>query len=126
MAETQNKTTGHTPGPWRVAIDGTNTGRGPVILGEDNYYDDGSPREICKLETSEMRGSLAVHPHARWRRTRDADEIDANARLIAAAPDLLEACKLATKVFFHNNLRSSFPEAMEALSDAIAKAGVAQ
>jgi len=79
----------HTPGPWRWEIDGTMSGRGPVILSEEKY-DDGSPRQLAELETSETNHGAK---RARWRRQPDADEIEANARLIAAAPDLLAACK---------------------------------
>lgn len=74
----------HTPGPWTWRIDGTNTGRGPVIYTEGEYYDDGAPREIAELETSETNPS-----RKRWRRGRYAGQIEANARLIAVAPELL-------------------------------------
>ena len=80
----------HTPGPWRVAVDGTHTARHPVILGEPNYYDDGSPREIAQLEhieTDEDGRGL--------RRTDNAAEVEANARLIAIAPRLLTALEAA-------------------------------
>jgi hypothetical protein len=65
----------HTPGPWNIRTEGTMTGRGPEIFADGAYYDDGSEFVIAQLFSA------------------DADVIDANARLIAAAPELLEALK---------------------------------
>jgi hypothetical protein len=49
---------------------------------------------------------------------REAEETRANARLIAAAPDLLEACKVA----FHQTCSAGRPKDWEQLRAAIAKA----
>lgn len=63
----------HTPGPWTVDIDGE-------FEGFINVYG-GDSLEIL------VKGTLSDE--------RSDDESIANARLIAAAPDLLEACKRA-------------------------------
>ncbi len=63
------QTTKHTPGPWK--IDENN--ELPLAVIQDHEEGQG----ICELETVSF----------------DTDETQANARLIAAAPELLEACK---------------------------------
>jgi hypothetical protein len=74
----------HTPGPWKADVDG------PFTLGGDTVSveaitEDGKlvRREICTLliDTEEDEDSP------------EAEEDKANARLIAAAPDLLAACQ---------------------------------
>ncbi len=60
----------HTPGPW-------------IVSGESIVSDE---MEICIANIERDGGYEALAP-----------ERDANARLIAAAPDLLAACKLAKK-----------------------------
>ncbi|MBC3233982.1 hypothetical protein [Pseudomonas lurida] len=61
-------TTKHTPGPWFCGQDGFNLGNGVVYARHSN----GSPKDIC-------------HLHG-WGSDKQADS-----KLIAAAPDLLEA-----------------------------------
>ena len=91
-------TTKHTPGPWFTWEGGVYAGRPKVKKrGELSGYD----AKICEMD--DMDGT------ARSRK--------ANARLIAAAPDLLEACRSA----WWNSL--DLPESVrEMLSAAIAKA----
>ena len=73
MTNTQNKPiTKHTPGPWRRA--GLNIASEAETVVASCYAD--SPDSVCVRPTS-------------------TDECLANARLIAAAPDLLAACKAA-------------------------------
>ncbi len=73
----------HTPGPWRVGTYGTTvmTGR-PLVQANDT---------ICSLYTPIHSGVglLVLQPDVR------IEQFDANARLIAAAPDLLQAAKCA-------------------------------
>lgn len=70
----------YTPGPWRVVID-----------------DDGNPLSgRPSVQASEELDCAIVHwdgfVQTCWRSARGDKEIHANARLIAAAPDLLAAC----------------------------------
>ena len=76
-----------TPGPWRVEPDGTGTGRWFTITGRQDYYDDGSPQEIARTDAYEVRNADI------WEPTELAAEIEANAHLLAAAPDLLGAAQ---------------------------------
>lgn len=78
-------TAGHTPGPWGVNVNG----------GEGWSVDYDGPSStyvtICGLRRSPV--AFAVHPSAFGG---DA-EVDANARLIATAPELLEALRSLTE-----------------------------
>ncbi len=87
-----NKTK-HTPGPWLIRVDGTSTGRGPEIYVEGPHYDDGSKFVIAECGCSEHTDG-----GKRWKRTQDADQIEANAQVLTAAPELLEAAKLAVRI----------------------------
>ena len=69
----------HTPGPWRLY-------QGPLLYVEA----DGHLGPIAELRSRLDVGYL--HPLV-------AETREANARLIAAAPDLLEACKLIVSAF---------------------------
>ena len=75
--------TGHTPGPWLIEYAETRM-RWPVIYVADGAWDRGR-REIVSLSTHVAKRTKADT----WRKTTDADESEANARLIAAAPALL-------------------------------------
>lgn len=80
----------HTPGPWRMS------GREVVGLKE---------KIICEVPSyGILRGKVD----------------DANARLIAAAPDLLAACKMAAGIIAR--LATGESGVPKVLSDAIAKA----
>ena len=80
----------HTPGPWRVLFPG--------------IYDVENPYPIAKVHKTERNGP----------------EIDANARLIAAAPDMLEALEAAKRVM--GPMATSFPNTLAIIDEAIAKA----
>ena len=76
----------HTPGPWRVIID-----------------DDGNPLSgRPSVQASDELDCAIVHwdgfVQEYWRSARGDKEIQANARLIAAAPDLLEALEGVVRV----------------------------
>lgn len=90
----------HTPGPWKV---------GSVVNGIESY-----------------RINIAGedHHHVAKVSSRSDDEIKANATLIAAAPELLEACKAYADKYFSRakgDLERLTPEARQILN-AIAKA----
>jgi len=90
----------HTPGPWTVDVS------------------DGWIRTVDPVE------GLAV---CRMRPTCVTSTWEANARLIAAAPDLLDAAKLTTLHFKRNQVSGNFQgddehEAWVALNKAITKA----
>lgn len=70
----------HTPGPWTVDTQWTHGNAGFVHAGE------GSPRAGARVAIVTGMGG----PTGPW-----WDEAEANARLIAAAPDLLAACEAA-------------------------------
>lgn len=65
----------HTPGPWTVS--------------DKNSYDDFNIRDGDKRVVAQ-----AIHP---WTVDNAADEVAANARLIAAAPDLLAALEAVVR-----------------------------
>lgn len=71
----------HTPGPWRFekSHDGEEWGRG-----------------AWDLVAGEGRSRCVLASRAPW--TSRAEESDANARLVSAAPDLLAALKAMVKV----------------------------
>jgi hypothetical protein len=86
--------TKHTPGPWRMV-------ECPEIHDEGNAY------EI------EVDGQTIAHIYA-------SEDMDANARLVSAAPDMLEALKAALLRLDHHDAQSA-PEALQC-RDAIKKA----
>lgn len=73
----------HTPGPWLIRKDGTNSGRCSEVYVEGAYYDDGSEFVVADC------GTVEVGRNDHWTRTNEAPERDANARLIATSPELL-------------------------------------
>lgn len=91
-------TTKHTPGPWMVGY-GEAVGIGEIYGVGIDTEPDWTP--VCMLSLSE--------------KVNEVDE--ANARLIAAAPDLLEACETALYVINANAYRTR-----DTLRAAIAKA----
>ena len=99
----------HTPGPWKVfparhpGIDsGTASDDCPIIVFSDEGPDD---------DDAGVRG-------------RDASEIRANARLIAAAPELLEACLAAETCVGELSPTQARVEVMQMIQAALQSAGV--
>ena len=94
----KTKTQTHTPGPWSLSVGRTINGSRAVMPSDDGSDKNG--REIAV-----MRGV----------------DGEANARLIAAAPDLLEAARTAA-----SNIEEGYPQdasvILEELLSAIAKA----
>ena len=88
----------HTPGPWTVAT---------RIAHDDS-------RLFAELNAARSDASVIIE-------AADPDEEQANARLIAAAPELLRALEFAkSEMHFHPATRNS--EALEFVRAAIAKA----
>jgi len=86
----------YTKGEWRIAKrDGHSVGVRPVIYTKD----------VDRIAIISYRGVPSI------------EEADANARLIAAAPDLLDACKLC-----RHNENKRWSEIKEVLDRAITKA----
>src|SRR5690554_1887098 len=108
----------HTPGPWRVGAYGTT-----VMTGRPNSQANDT---ICSLymPIHSGVGELLLPQDAR------TEQVEANARLIAAAPDLLAA--LQKFVAFHDadhengdqsEIQQLYDAAIESARAAIAKAG---
>jgi len=90
----------HTPGPWHATLDE------PLITVETGERGDA---EICVVEPRATAGGFT-------------DEEKANARLIAAAPDLLAACRAAGDAIFDTRLGKDELALLTQLGAAIAKA----
>jgi hypothetical protein len=97
--------TQHTPGPWTANDDGSVTA----------FLDDGVIDEvICSLIGVKIDASFF---------TDVPGQTEANTRLIAAAPDLLEACRQLAKLGdWTGPTPAGFTEAWECAVSAIAKA----
>jgi hypothetical protein len=75
----------HTPGPWNYA--------GPSDIGRDSYSIYGSgPSNAVMVSMAYTAGPSDY-----------GDAAEANARLIASAPELLEACEVASRFFEEND-----------------------
>lgn len=97
----------HTPGPWHVDIDSA-TGRNTRVRASALGLRD----KVCVADVSQGAG--------------DFPRLEANARIIAAAPELLEALKAVTlelaQCRCHRKLTTSEEIALDRARDAIAKA----
>lgn len=91
----------HTPGPWHYGDEHVNRR-------EFNCFSIGNG--ACSV------AQVAVYPAI------SRDEAKANARLIAAAPDLLEACQTMLRLAEGLDLGESNSDEVEQLRDAITKA----
>lgn len=99
----------HTPGPWKT---GRDMAGHPAVLPDRHgeTLPDGfayCPVSICRV--GEGYG-------------RPEDEAAANARLLAAAPDLLAACRLFLAVLGDNPADPRFHALHDAVRDAVARA----
>jgi hypothetical protein len=102
----------YTPGPWKVFRSGFDGDR-PGIEATS------VPFSVITFGDSDVDDDAGV-------KGRTPEEMEANACLIAAAPDLLEACKLWAKhLESHGQIKqelADFIAAKESLKSAIAKA----
>jgi hypothetical protein len=76
----------HTPGPWTVDLSETNGHIGWSVFGGDRHV---ATVYVNILSSRDKKGDTAANPE-------NAESVS-NASLIAAAPQLLEACKAAHK-----------------------------
>jgi len=85
----------HTPGRWLIQYAETSV-RWPVIVVKDDTYEGGEHEiaEVCDHVATNHGTSIKP----RWVGHPDREEGEANARLIAAAPDLLAACRAVDKL----------------------------
>lgn len=123
MSKTSASETGkHTAGPWSISGPRErNYGDGVIFTEYLVHVGDKNPGNALSIVSLGGAGAIS---------TRDED-VHANARLIAAAPDLLEACKAAVEVLTCNRFGVLAPrqscgcftcEAARKLQSAIAKA----
>jgi hypothetical protein len=119
----------HTPGPWTCrSDDGTTFADHADAHGEWGHnLDDMESEDSFNTASIAIRGdgkviAMAVHADATYIPS-PIPELAANARLIAAAPDLLAACRTALEVCnLYGNGTKMVDEAAEHLYAAIAKA----
>lgn len=90
----------HTPGPWKVSF----TKTGDAIFAQD--------KPICFAPAAGYVPNFIV----------GRDEVQANMHLVAAVPELLEACKIAIDALGCDRTRQGRLEAQEIIGAAIAKA----
>ncbi len=86
----------HTPGPWIAELNRSSFGPNGRFT-------------VCKDVTSGERTLICEMPHAFARRSQAA-ESEANACLIAAAPEMLEALRLAAKELNAIRARDGAPQ----------------
>jgi hypothetical protein len=103
-------TSKHTPGPWHL---------------DETFVDGkwGNPsRWVCEIVGPDNSRIVADIPEYRTYEE-DAAELEANARLIAAAPELLQTLQMVESVYRKNCVNEGEPSSvLDALQSAIAKA----
>jgi len=87
----------HTPGPWVILGDNVGCATGHVAFTTCN------PRTIDETK-ADGESWLDMRDRTKAAREALAKEVMANARLIAAAPDMLAALQAAQKVLYHEEL----------------------
>lgn len=100
----------HTPGPWRVE-EGTT-----LVWGNCN------PEDHTTWGMGYPIAETRINPSGNWSTGPYADEGEANARLIAAAPDMLEALELARGTFKAYDRFKVDVDAILVIESAISKA----
>ena len=100
----------HTPGPWEATRSAANRKRWSIFGNEWN----GSERNRYKTSVAETSNWLSTDP---------PEEVEANARLIAAAPELLEALMgLMRRVDIKTYTAGSIGDDLDAARQAITRA----
>jgi len=92
-----------TSGEWKVGY--------PAINEPDRF-----------IITADNDGIVHAHVYGANGTTREIEEAEANAKLIAAAPDLFKACKMAEKLIGEMNATSKSMIVFDAIINAIQKA----
>lgn len=108
MQTTETKgLTQHTPGPWRIK--------------DDRWHDNGKAR-LRAISIGDggdfYRGTVAHMQSAEHINGMTADEVEANARLIASAPELLEALRLFERQWNACGPNSDFGRYFQNVRDA--------
>ena len=89
--KTIEKGAGFTPGPWHC---GQGNGQGSIFANNGRM-------------TCDEKGATVLHPICHVQNSFEENEDEANARLIAAAPELYEKCKLLERMLAHTDHHSS-------------------
>jgi hypothetical protein len=100
----------HTPGPWRVK-------NGGIVRTSNIIEGNGKKVAVASMTASDGYKKLTELPLLHQEKNRK--EIEANARLIASAPDLLSALRNCRDYFVNNNITGSYLNMVE---ETIAKA----
>lgn len=100
MAETK-----WTKGDWKVRETGTASAEWAEVFIDAPYYDDGSEYIVAECGTTVVRNA-----EGSFAETLETEESRANARLIAAAPDMYRALKMVCATLPHigGSERSTF------------------
>lgn len=91
----------HTPGPWSI-------GRGA----------DGCPLVFVPVHVSEGSGHGIAHVNRLPRMGSVRGDMDANAALISAAPDMLAALRAVVRAYEHGGMIDSINQALAAIARA--------
>ena len=100
-----------TPGPWELVTVQTSCGICHKIGPFPSKREGDSARHACLYADYPSKGNPAD------------DELEANARLISAAPDMYEALKEMVRVADANGIDAHYARAVSSARAALAKAG---
>ena len=95
----------HTPGPWSYHKWGISSGTNFGIENADHKH-----------------GLAGITPNGNASTMIAMDEHEANAMLMAAAPELLAACMMFTQIGIHHDWSKQFPELWNKMQIALSRA----